>query len=85
MSTAEAADVYCRLKPQLDALRAELEPAERTLKEYFQRTGKTSYRGRLAYKVTSFAAVSAALVRAKLGPAVAEVEEQRTREQLILL
>jgi hypothetical protein len=47
LTVAEAAETWERLKREQDAAKPQLEEAAAVLKEHFERTGRTSYKGRI--------------------------------------
>lgn len=87
MKLAEAADVYERVKPQLEAMAQDLkdyERAERTLKEHFRSTGKRRYRN-IGCSFGARRFLSQPAVRELLGSKVEECMREGTTVSLLLL
>lgn len=81
MKLAEAAEVWKEHKPLVKHHSSEVEKAEKVLKEYFRKSGRTSFKG-IAYVSTEFTQLDTAKARELLGDKAADAEVPRTRETL---
>lgn len=82
LTVAEAAEQWLAAKKDIKAAETKLKPAKAVLLEHFRRTGRSTYKGLIAYSVTPYVAVVPDLVRQVLGKRISEVEETRERETL---
>ena len=81
MKLSEAADIWKEHKPAAKHHQTEVEKAEKVLKEYFRKSGRTSFRG-IAYTSTGYTQLDSAKARELLGDKAAQAEVPRTRETL---
>lgn len=85
MTVAKAADVYEETKREIDRLKPQLDAAAEVLKEYFRKSGKQTYRKRIAYAVLSRRQLDSRKVKAELADRLEEFEKRVTYETLSLL
>lgn len=81
MKLTEAADIWKEHKPAAKHHQSQVEKAEKVLKEYFRKSGKTTYRG-IGYTSAEFTALDTAKARELLGEKASDAEVTRTRETL---
>lgn len=84
MKLAEAAATWKEHKPAVKHHQTQVEKAEKVLKEYFRKSGKTTYRG-IAYSSSEYTALDTGLARELLGSKAEQAEVPRTRETLTQL
>ena len=84
MKVTEAAEIYLRDQPVVDAVSKQLEEAKKVLKAHFRAKGTTTYKG-IAYSATTTSRLDSGLARAALGPKkTAECTVDALRESLTL-
>jgi hypothetical protein len=77
LTVAEAADQWEGAKRELDRLKPVLEEAAEVLKEHFERTGRASYKDRIAYVTTAGRLVlDQEKIRAVLGKRLGEFQKR---------
>jgi len=85
MTVAEAAKVWEDGKRQLEKLKPQMDQAADVLKAHFRKSGKTDYRGRIGFAITTRLQLDTAKVKAKLGKKLGEFQRRVEIEQLSLL
>jgi vancomycin resistance protein YoaR len=77
LSLAEAADQWEHAKLEMEALKPQLEEAAEVLKAHFEKTGRTSYKDRIAYVTGSPKLVlDQEKIRAFLGKRLGEFQKR---------
>lgn len=84
MKVTEAATIYLRDQPIVDAISKQLDEAKKVLKAHFRAKGVFTYKG-IGYSVTTTQRLDSALARTALGPKkTAECTVDALRESLTL-
>jgi hypothetical protein len=77
LTVAQAAEQWERCKRQQDEIKPQLEEAAAVLKEHFEKTGRTSYKGRIALVTNAGKLVlDQAKVREFLGKRLGEFQKR---------
>lgn len=89
MKLNEAADVYETVAPKVEEMADELKQlreAEQVLKDYFKRTGRRSYRGRIGCKLGTQKRFEQGIAKELLGPSKVEkcMVDRRTASVFLL-
>ena len=84
MTPTEAAAIWKQHKPAAKEHQAQVDKAEKVLKEHFRKSGRTTYRG-IAYLASTYDALDAGLARELLGRKADQATVTRTRETLTAL
>jgi hypothetical protein len=85
VNLAEAAEAFIDAKARQKAANADLAEPERVLKDYFRESGKTVYKGLVAYQCSTFMALDTTLAKELLGKTADDAMVERTRETLVPL
>lgn len=85
LTLAQAADQWIRCKREMDKLRPQLEEAADVLKEHFEKTGRHTYKDRIALSTTTRLVLDQAKVRAFLGKRLEEFQKRVPVKSLSLL
>lgn len=81
-TVAEAAETWLAARAELKTVEKRLDGAKTVLLDYFRRTGRTHWRGRIAYHTTTYHQLDTTIARRLLGDKAAEADVERTRETL---
>jgi hypothetical protein len=82
MTTTEAAEQWLRAKPAAKLAQAEVDEAEKVLKEYFERTGRTTYRNKVGITVSAVTNLDTKRVREDHGDRYDVAGQRRTLTDL---
>jgi hypothetical protein len=85
LTVAQAADQFERCKRKMAELKPQLEEAEEVLKEHFERTGRSTYRDRIALSTTTRTVLDQAKIRAYFGKKLGGFQKTITVRSLSLL
>jgi hypothetical protein len=84
VNLAQAAVIYLRDQPTMDAIGKDLDEAKKTIKAHFKAKQPSVYKG-ITYSCSPFSALDVGLARIALGPSkTAECTVSRLRETLTL-
>jgi hypothetical protein len=81
VNLTEAVEAWKANKPIVRDAKREVDAAEKVIKEYFRKSGKTTYKG-IAYNRSRYPALDIDKARELLGARAADAEVERTRETL---
>lgn len=85
LTVAEAADQFERCKKKMGELKPQLEEAEEVLKEHFERTGRSTYKDRIALSTSTRTVLDQAKVRAYFGKKLGDFQKTIKIKSLSLL
>jgi hypothetical protein len=85
LTVAEAADQWIRCKRKIAELKPELDEAAAVLKSHFEKTGRKTYKDRIAYAVTTRTRLDTDKVREFLGKRYKEFTTRTEVRSLSLL
>lgn len=85
LTIAQAAEQWIDRTRRLRTLKAEREEAEAILKAYFKRTGRKTYKDRIAFAITTRVILDQPKVRAFLGRRLPRFQRESRSETLSLL
>lgn len=84
-TVAEAARSWEEAKREMERLKPQLERAAEVLKTHFRKTGRTDYRGKIGYAVTTRLQLDSVAVKTALGDRLGDFQRRVEIEQLSLL
>lgn len=85
LTVPEAADQFERVEKELAKLKSQREEAVAVLKRHFEKTGRSTYKDRIAYSETSSLILDQPKVREYLGRQLAKFQKRVTRRSVTLL
>jgi hypothetical protein len=85
LSVARAAAMWEAAKRDEAKVKADLDLAGDVLKQYFRRTGRSDYKGRISFAVLSRLQLDNDAVKRELGDRLPDFQRRITYEQLSLL
>lgn len=85
LTLAQAADQWETAKREMDRLKPQLEEAAAVLKDHFERTGRSTYKDRIACSTSTRLVLVQAKVREFLGARLSEFQERVPVKSLTLL
>lgn len=85
LSVSRAADQWEQAKRKMLALQVELEEASGVLKDYFHRTERRDYKGRIGFSIQVQQRLDTSKVKAELGKRLPDFQRPVTYETLSLL